>query len=83
MPRIRFESADSTERTQIGEGLVQFAVKAGRLETGREEGKYFLNHADGCGVDGIRIRPGDPFVFDTESGDILCADHGEQQSSDE
>ena len=47
------------------------------LETGREEGRYFLNHADGCGVDGKRIRPGDPFYFDTDTGEILCSEHGE------
>ena len=75
VPLIRFETADSTERTQIGEGLVKFAVQAGRLETGRAEGKYFLVHADGCGVDGARIGPGDPFCFDTETGEVLCADH--------
>lgn len=51
-PRLRFESADTPERTQIGEGLVRFAVRAGRLETGGEAGRYFLQHADGCGVDG-------------------------------
>ena len=75
MPKIRFEAADSPERTQIGEGIVRFAVRAGRLETGREEGRYFLQHADGCGVDGRQIRPGDPFVFDTETGEILCESH--------
>ena len=74
--------ADSTERTQIGEGLVRFAVQAGRLETGREEGKYFLQHADGCGVGGERIKPGDPFFFDTDTGDILCAEHGEERRED-
>lgn len=82
VPLIRFETADSTERTQIGEGLVRFAVAAGRLETGREEGKYFLQHADGCGVDGGGIAPGDPFYFDTETGEVLCAEHGEERSED-
>ncbi|WP_415380584.1 hypothetical protein [Halosimplex sp. TS25] len=79
MPVIRLE-ADSPERTQIGEGLVRFAVQAGRLETGRKEGRYFLKHADGCGVDGRRIRPGDPFAFDTESGDILCIEHARERA---
>lgn len=79
MPLIHFEMADSTERTQIGEGLVRFAVQAGRLETGRNEGKYFLNHADGCGADGKRIKPGDGFWFDTETGDVLCAEHGKDR----
>ena len=83
MPLIRFEAADSTERTQIGEGLVKFAVQAGRLETGRAEGRYFLKHADGCGEDGNRIRPGDPFFFDTDAGEILCDDHGRGRSEDE
>ena len=82
MPLIRFETADSTERTQIGEGLVRFAVQAGRLETDRPEGKYFLDHADGCGVDGRRLRPGDAFCFDTETGDILCADHCEERDGE-
>ncbi|WP_162224524.1 hypothetical protein [Halorussus amylolyticus] len=76
MPLIRFETADTTERTQIGEGLVRFAVQAGRLETGRDEGRYFLQHADGCGESGERLAPGDPFFFDTETGEILCDEHG-------
>lgn len=74
MPVIRLE-ADSPERTQIGEGLVRFAVQAGRLETGREEGRYFLQHADGCSVDGRRIRPGEQFGFDTDTGEIRCHEH--------
>ena len=82
MPIIRFETADSTERTQIGEGLVRFAVKTSRLETGREEGRYFLNHEDGCGVDGRKLRPGDPFYFDTDTGEILCEDHGEERTDE-
>lgn len=83
MPVIRFEMADSAERTQIGEGLVRFAVKTSRLETGRSDGRYFLNHEDGCGVDGTMIRPGDPFYFDTDSGEILCAAHGEERRNEE
>ena len=83
MPVIRFEAADSPERTQIGEGLVRFAVKAGRLETGREEGRYFLQHADGCGVDGKQLRPGEPFGFDTDTGEILCADHAAERLAGE
>lgn len=79
MPVIKFEMADSAERTQIGEGLVRFAVQTSRLETGKEGGRYFLNHEDGCGVDGRMIRPGDPFYFDTDSGEILCEGHGEQR----
>lgn len=75
VPVIRFETADSSERTQIGEGLVRFAARTGRLETGRAEGKYFLGHADGCRVDGKRIEPGEAFCFDTESGEILCHEH--------
>ncbi|MFC6963184.1 hypothetical protein [Halocatena marina] len=82
MPLLRFETADSTERTQIGEGLVRFAVKAGRLENDQSSGKYFLNHTDGCGEDGKRIMPGDPFFFDTETGDILCDDHGKERSKE-
>jgi hypothetical protein len=76
MPIIHFEEADSAERTQIGEGLVEFARQAERLETGRPDGKYFLNHEEGCGVGGERLESGDEFFFDTESGEILCTDHG-------
>lgn len=83
MPLIHFEMADSTERTQIGEGLVRFAVQAGRLETGQNEGKYFLTHTDGCGTDGKRIKPGDGFWFDTETGDILCEEHGKDRREKE
>ncbi|ELZ30503.1 hypothetical protein C475_00125 [Halosimplex carlsbadense 2-9-1] len=82
MPVIRLE-ADSPERTQIGEGLVKFAVQAGRLETGREEGRYFLRHDDGCAVDGRRIAPGDPFAFDTDAGEIRCLDHVEERTGRE
>ena len=82
VPLIHFEMADSTERTQIGEGLVRFAAEAGRLETGRAEGRYFLGHADGCGEDGRRIRPGEPFFFDTDTGDILCVEHGKERSDE-
>ncbi|UPV74831.1 hypothetical protein M0R89_01875 [Halorussus limi] len=76
MPVIHFEAADSAERTQIGEGIVKFARQADRLETGRSEGKYFLNHEDGCAAGGERIEAGDEFFFDTDAGDILCGDHG-------
>ena len=82
MPVIRFEMADSAERTQIGEGLVRFAVRAGRLETGREEGRYFLRHEDGCGADHEKIGPGDPFYFDTDTGEILCERHGEERRNE-
>jgi hypothetical protein len=83
MPLIQFEMADSPERTQIGEGLVRFAVESGRLETNREEGKYFLQHGDECSEDGRRIRPGDPFVFDTDTGEILCEDHARERAREE
>lgn len=76
VPVIHFEAADSRERTQIGEGLVKFAREADRLETGRAEGKYFLNHEDGCDVGGTAIGAGEEFFFDTETGQILCTDHG-------
>ena len=76
MPVIHFEEADSAERTQIGEALVKFARQADRLETGRSEGKYFLDHEDGCAEGGERIEAGDEFYFDTDAGEILCADHG-------
>ena len=76
MPVIHFEEADSPERTQIGEGIVKFARQADRLETGRAEGKYFLNHEEGCDEGGERIEAGEAFFFDTDTGEILCADHG-------
>jgi hypothetical protein len=79
---IHFEEADSDERTQIGEALVRFARKGDRLETGREEGKYFLNHADGCAVGGEPIRKGDSFFLDPETGDVLCEDHGRERRED-
>lgn len=79
MRPIRFEEADSPERTQIGEGLTRVAVAAGRLETGREGGKYFLRHDDGCGVCGRPIEAGDAFYLDPDAGEILCDDHGRER----
>lgn len=78
MPILRLE-ADSSERTQIGEGLVRFAIDADRLETGSEEGRYFLRHDDGCEVDGCQIHEGESFGFDTDTGEILCADHASER----
>ena len=83
MPIIRFETADGDERTQIGEGLVRFAVGAGRLETGRGEGKYFLDHDDGCAVGGEAIEAGDAFFFDTDAGEVLCERHGRERRESE
>nr|WP_233204167.1 hypothetical protein [Halegenticoccus soli] len=79
MRPIRFEAADSRERTQIGEGLTRPAVKAGRLETGRKEGKYFLRHDDGCAACGAPVEPGEPFYLDPETGEILCEEHGRER----
>ncbi|MFC5366222.1 hypothetical protein [Salinirubrum litoreum] len=79
MRPIRFEEADSADRTAIGEGLTRLAVRANRLETGREGAKYYLRHDDGCGVCGRRIEAGDSFYLDADSGEVLCADHGEQR----
>jgi hypothetical protein len=79
MRPIRFEEADSPERTQIGEGLTRFAVEAGRLETGRTEGKYFLRHDDGCGVCEAQLVAGKPFYFDPQTGEILCETHGRER----
>ncbi|KAB1192138.1 hypothetical protein GJR96_01245 [Haloferax sp. MBLA0076] len=79
MQPIRFEEADSTERTQIGEGLTRIAVAAGRLETGRAEGKYFLRHDDGCAVCGESVVAGSPFYLDAETGEILCETHGRER----
>jgi hypothetical protein len=79
MRPIRFEEADSNERTEIGEGLTKPAVRAGRLETGRAEGKYFLRHDDGCAVGGEPIEAGEPFYLDPDSGEILCERHGRER----
>ncbi|WP_416838997.1 hypothetical protein [Haloferax sp. DFSO52] len=79
MQPIRFEEADSTERTQIGEGLTRVAVVAGRLETGRSEGKYFLRHDDGCAVCGEPVVAGNPFYLDPDTGEILCEIHGKER----
>jgi hypothetical protein len=76
---IRFEEADSEERTQIGEGLTRPAVAAGRLETGREEGRYFLRHGDGCAVCGRPVAAGEPFYLDPDTGEILCETHGRER----
>ncbi|WP_224447451.1 hypothetical protein [Haloprofundus salilacus] len=82
MPIIRFEAADTPERTQIGEGLTRPAVEAGRLETGRAEGKYFLRHDDGCAVCGRAIETGDAFYLGSEAGDVLCEEHGRERRGD-
>ncbi len=79
MRPIRFEEADSAERTQIGEGLTRPAVAAGRLETGRSEGKYFLRHDDGCAVCGSPVEAGSPFYLDPDTGEVLCEEHGRER----
>lgn len=79
MQPIRFEAADSSDRTQIGEGLTRPAVAAGRLETGRSEGKYFLRHDDGCAVCGAEVVADKPFYLDPETGEILCETHGAER----
>ncbi|WP_137285058.1 hypothetical protein [Halorussus salinisoli] len=76
MPIIHFDEADGPERTQIGEALVKFARRTDRLETGRAEGKYFLNHEDGCDEGDEQIEAGEEFFFDTETGEVLCEEHG-------
>jgi len=51
--------------------------------------RYFLAHADGCRDCDAPLAPGDPFCFDTDTGDVLCMDHGtaredhEQREGDE
>ncbi|WP_411965703.1 hypothetical protein [Haloferax sp. YSMS24] len=82
MQPIRFEEADSAERTQIGEGLTRVAVAAERLETGRSEGKYFLRHDDGCAVCGAAVVAGEPFYLDPDTGEILCENHGRERRGD-
>jgi len=80
VPVIHFETADFAERTRIGEGLVNFAVAAGRLETG--QGAVLPLHDDGCAVDGEPIEPDDPFFFDTDAGKVLCERHGRERRND-
>lgn len=70
MPVIHFQEADSPERPRIDEGLVAFARRADRLETGRADGKCFLNHEEGCNVGGERIGGSDEFFFDTETARV-------------
>lgn len=82
MRPIRFEEADSAERTQIGEGLTRLAVAAERLETGRSEGKYVLRHDDGCAVCGTAVVAGEPFYLDPDTGEILCESHGRKRRGD-
>ncbi|KAB1189109.1 MULTISPECIES: hypothetical protein [Haloferax] len=79
MQPIRFEEADSEARTQIGEGLTRIAVTAGRLETGRKEGRYFLRHDDGCAVCGEHVVAGEPFYLDPDTGEVLCETHGRER----
>jgi hypothetical protein len=76
MSQIRFEAADTDDHTQIGEGLTRIAVRAGRLETGHDVGKYALRHDDGCAVCGAPVAAGDAFYLDTETGEVLCAADG-------
>jgi hypothetical protein len=80
---IHFEAADSDERTQIGEALVKFARKRNRLDVGRAEGRYFLNHEDGCDAGGEPIREGDSFYLDPDTGEVLCEDHGREREGRE
>jgi hypothetical protein len=82
MRPIRFEAADSADRTAIGEGLTRLAVRAGRLETGQDGTKYSLRHDDGCGVCGRAIEAGDSFYLDPDSGDVLCDDHGAERRAE-
>jgi hypothetical protein len=79
---IRFEEADGTDRTQIGEGLTGPAVRAGRLLTDEPGGKYFLRHDDGCGVCGEPMAAGEPFYLDPDAGEVLCAEHGRERRGD-
>jgi hypothetical protein len=76
MKPIRFETADTDDYTQIGEGLTRIARATGRLETGHDVGKYALRHDDGCAVCGTAVAAGDAFFLDPETGDLRCADHG-------
>ena len=83
MRPIRFETADSDERTAIGEGLTRVARKANRLdvagESDRADGKYFLRHDDGCTVCGDLIEAGDAFYLDPDTGEVLCERHGRER----
>lgn len=82
MRPIRFEAADSAERTAIGEGLTRLAVRAERLETGHDGAKYWLRHDDGCEVCGRAIQRGDSFYLDADAGEVLCADHGAERRAE-
>lgn len=82
MPIIRFEAADTADRTAVGEGIARPAREAGRLRTGTDVGKYAVYHGDGCAVCGRGIDAGDPFYLDSEAGDVLCADHGSERRGD-
>ncbi len=79
MPVIRFETADTSDHTAIGEGLTGPAREAGRLRTDVEGVKYALDHADGCAVCGEPIETGGTFYLDSEAGEVLCADHGRER----
>ena len=83
MRPIRFETADTDDYTAIGEGLTRVARAAGRLETGRDVGKYALRHDDGCAVCGDPVATGAEFYLDPETGDVLCAEHGRARRGDE
>jgi hypothetical protein len=39
-------------------------------------GQVLPDSQDGCAEDGEKIEAGDPFFFDTETGEILCEEHG-------
>jgi hypothetical protein len=79
VPIVKFETADSPEYTAIGEGLTRLAREADRLVVDTPVGKYALDHGDGCGVCGDAIAPGEQFFLDSETGEILCATHGQHR----
>ncbi len=76
VPIVRFETADTTRATAIGEGLTRPARAGERLLVDTDVGKYAVRHDDGCGVCGESITAGDAFYLDSDAGDVLCERHG-------
>ncbi|WP_425498349.1 hypothetical protein [Halogeometricum salsisoli] len=67
----------------MGEGLTRPAVRTGRLETGRPDGKYFLRHDDCCAVCGEAVAAGEAFYPDFGSGETFCEAHGRERWGEE
>lgn len=79
MPVVKFEAADSTDATAIGEGLTRLARTADRLLVDVSVGKYAIDHSDGCRVCDAGIDAGTTFYLDSEASEILCESHGRER----